>query len=833
MAAKVGSIIAELAVDDKKFTNALVRAGVKVKGFETDSNRSFQRAERGITGSFGKMSSAGQGFSASLTAAAAALKGGFVGALAGLGLSEIIGQVKQVARSVAEVGDQAKIAGVDVESFQELKFVAEQNRIGVDALADGLKELSLRADEFILTGAGSSAEAFQRLGYDAETLKEKLKEPSELFAEIIGRLQKFDEAARIRIADEVFGGAGGEKFVQLIDQGERGIRETIETARSLGLVMDEAIIAKAAEVDRQFNVVASTVGTALKGAIVDAAAALSSFIGSFRSFEEQTSTNLQAKQVEIAQKRLDLENEILALQGQQREENAALSSVAQSLGFAGTSSNGIGQQIAERQKQLEQLQRQDAEITNVLNARLPTTPTASASFIPPVITPTAPKSASGGSSQNDYQRQVEQIKQATDALRMENEALAQVSATTGNYEAAQAKARAEADLLVAAQKAGLEVTPELRARISDLASAYATAETESRRLAQSQEDAAQAAEDFRDGAKDITRGFIDDLRAGRSAAEALEYALDKIIDKLLDAALDGLFAAPTTGGGGNIFGNILGAIGSFLSLDGGGWTGPGAKDEPKGVVHGGEFVLTKRATERAGVGNLYALMNYLEAGTPGFASGGYVGTATFLPCRRHPHRTPGHGPQPAGASRCLRNVASTSNSAGHAPLTGNSAPLLKKSPGSNRRRSCNPVLLNTTKPFRAKSPTPWKGRADPMLSFSLASLRDMPLGPSLQEKASGSSSGECLVARFLVPVAEIEGAAIGYSFRDLERLRDMVGPEWLATVFAGLDQKDPTIIRSMSELGIRGAAADIALETLGLDKLAAYIAAALLLRLKR
>ncbi|MCK7388898.1 hypothetical protein L8O36_07745 [Enterobacter bugandensis] len=58
-------------------------------------------------------------------------------------------------------------------------------------------------------------------------------------------------------------------------------------------------------------------------------------------------------------------------------------------------------------------------------------------------------------------------------------------------------------------------------------------------------------------------------------------------------------------------------------FDSGGYTGGGGKYQPKGVVHGGEFVFTKEATSALGVGNLYALMR----GAQGYANGGYVGTA--------------------------------------------------------------------------------------------------------------------------------------------------------------------------------------------------------------
>jgi len=225
---------------------------------------------------------------------------GMIGGAAGLATSIIsastVAVVRDAANAIAAVGEEARRAGVSVEAFQELKFVAEQNRVAVDALTDGLKELNLRADEFIETGGGSAAEAFQRLGYSADKLKDKLKDPSALFTEIIGKLQDFDKAAQIRILDEVFGGAGGEQFLQLIRLGEEGIRDQIKAAHDLGLVMDKELVARAEEIDRRFNLITTTVGTNLKAAIVDAAGAFLSFTDSFRAFEKQQTGSLLYRQ---------------------------------------------------------------------------------------------------------------------------------------------------------------------------------------------------------------------------------------------------------------------------------------------------------------------------------------------------------------------------------------------------------------------------------------------------------------------------------------------------------------------------------------------------------
>lgn len=275
----------------------------------TEAQRAWERAEKKISDSHQKMrkgskqatdgmekdmqsfngklgqlvDSASQKFSGLGTA----FVGGIIGGLTAGGLSAIVARVGNIAGEIARVGDEAARAGLGIRTFQELKFVAEQNRVGVDALVDGIKELNLRADEWIITGGGSAAEAFKRLGFSATELRDKLQDPSKLFTEIIGKLKDLDRAAQIRIADEIFGGTGGEQFVQLIEQGEDGIARTIERAHELGLVLDADIIAKADEVDRKFNQWSATLSTNVKGAIVEIADAMTSFLDGFGTLENE------------------------------------------------------------------------------------------------------------------------------------------------------------------------------------------------------------------------------------------------------------------------------------------------------------------------------------------------------------------------------------------------------------------------------------------------------------------------------------------------------------------------------------------------------------------
>ena len=83
-----------------------------------------------------------------------------------------------------------------------------------------------------------------------------------------------------------------------------------------------------------------------------------------------------------------------------------------------------------------------------------------------------------------------------------------------------------------------------------------------------------------------------------------------------------LFNAMKSAFGGTSFGKFLGfADGGYVGYASGGYTGDGGKYTPAGVVHRGEYVITKEATSRLGIG----FLNHLNYGR-GYANGGAVGS---------------------------------------------------------------------------------------------------------------------------------------------------------------------------------------------------------------
>ena len=132
--------------------------------------------------------------------------------------------------AVAEIVQAQREAGIDVVDDGEF---GKRTRGAVDYgpwQSYAFSRLSGHQASDSVAGKGPASEAFQRLGYGAEELKTMLADPSDIMVEMIGRLGQLDRAAQIRVADEVFGGSAGERLVELIDEGEAGIRAMMDQA---------------------------------------------------------------------------------------------------------------------------------------------------------------------------------------------------------------------------------------------------------------------------------------------------------------------------------------------------------------------------------------------------------------------------------------------------------------------------------------------------------------------------------------------------------------------------------------------------------------------------
>lgn len=656
-------LMAKLGLDTSEFERGLDGSVRRVKGMEGTFSSAFSK----------------------LTGLGTAFAGGLVGGAVTAAVTALTSNIQETVKSIAAVGDEAKKSGLSLQAFQEWKYVAEQNRVGVDAMIDGFKELSLRADEWVTTGAGSAAESFQRLGFSAEDLKRRLKDPSELMLEIVRRLKSMDQAARIRIMDELFGGTGGEQFVQLIDKGDDGLRKLIARGHEVGAVLDAQMVQKAAEIDRRFDELSQRVSGFAKrlaveladlpfdvvetridelfsdektgrsilgdaaydklrelGALTDdqrqnvdvlrasyaglgdaaqavsielaAAASLADQLGDDALWEvlAQGSNDMRALAEQFANGTISGEEfaaRMEAIRGKSAEALGALQGIDRQ-GFEGViaSLGGLGKKLSDLIGSARTLKAElpgaTAEMTTgtgltVEQIDLPGTESAPSSSprpkaAPPMISENTeePKKPAGGAKSNRKSAQdlIAEISQQTAALDAEAKALIEAAGAGDVYGDKAEYAATKARLLTAMQQEGIKITPELAARIDDVARAYgASADAADKARQKLEEMQAQS-----EAGRDAMAGLFGSITGGvPGVMRALSGLLLQIAQVQLMNGAMGLLGA--SGGGG-----ITSVLGSLLtpSFDGGGYTGRGSRSggiDGKGgfpaILHPDETVI--------------------------------------------------------------------------------------------------------------------------------------------------------------------------------------------------------------------------------------------------
>ena len=233
--------------------------------------------------------------------------------------------------------------------------------------------------------------------------------------------------------------------------------------------------------------------------------------------------------------------------------------------------------------------------------------------------------------ESDYERVTKNLNERTETIKAETAAQAQLNPFVNDYGFAVEKARAKQELLNAAMKSKIPIDDKTIANMDEISTKLATASAESAKLAEAQEKMRQKLEAVKDASKDCTRTFIDGMIQGKNATDAANDALMRLGQRLLDAGLDAIYdkvftvkASPTSSGG------FLGGVGKLFGFDEGGFTGNGGKNEPKGIVHAGEYVFSQDAVKAIGVENLEAMHNQLK----GYSGGGLVGGS--IPAMRMP-----------------------------------------------------------------------------------------------------------------------------------------------------------------------------------------------------
>lgn len=567
---------------------------------------------------------------------------------------------KDVINSMDKIDEMTQKVGMSAEVLSSLGYAAKMSGVEVDSFNSAMIKFNKAVAE-AMTGTGRTADAFKAIGISVSELKGL--SPDEVLARVADKFAGFaDGANKTALAMAIFGKAGAD-MIPLLNAGSKGIAEMRKEADELGATVSTSAAAASAQfndnLDKMIikmksfvkgitsevlpvvnilmqtflagnslmNVIDAGMNLNLEGGLEGVGQQLARAELQYREADERDKARLKAK-VDAYRSAYDAMRTISG--GAVTAGTAALPQAPSMPDTAASKAGdaflkGLEQRVTKiKDGEIALLEMQAAE-KGVLQQALPLLAILSSN-----------KWSEGADKFNT-------------SLGMSNEALAfqasLVGKTAQEVELLTAKYRIEADLkrqiadltrsigtaddeTIAKMTANAEAAIAIQtAMITSRQQQERTMEYGMQRGFQSYIDnAGNAAKGVESAFLNAFRGMEDGLiqfaQTGKMSfgdfANAIIADIMRIYIRMAITGLIGQFAgAFSTTPGASSNPAYMGPAKPFAE---GGYTGDGGKYQPAGVVHAGEFVMTKEATSRIGVGNLYRMMR-------GYADGGLVGSA--------------------------------------------------------------------------------------------------------------------------------------------------------------------------------------------------------------
>jgi len=240
----------------------LAKSKKEIESRFADLGSALSGAFAGVSGNLGPLGNILQALGRTGTVAAVGLG---AAALAAKGL---FAAADQSIKYAAAINDTANRTGVAVEALQELRFAFADGGVAVEQTDDALEKLNQRIGD----AAGGSKEAaatFAALGVDIRDAAGNVRPVEAVLSDVADAFAAIkDPAARASAATDLFGRGLGASLIPVLAEGSQSFRDFAAEARRMGAVISAETVAKAAELDDQFEKLALTLKAKLAEALV-------------------------------------------------------------------------------------------------------------------------------------------------------------------------------------------------------------------------------------------------------------------------------------------------------------------------------------------------------------------------------------------------------------------------------------------------------------------------------------------------------------------------------------------------------------------------------------
>ncbi|MGU3495936.1 hypothetical protein ACLBXM_17990 [Xanthobacteraceae bacterium A53D] len=259
MATEMERLYVSMEANFARYEKALAKIERQTSGTTLRMQKRVTEMEAGMSSKFG----AAVAGIASVTGAATVL--------GGLSLVGIVGELRAAAEQFATIADIADRTGLGSEQVQELQYAAEMAGGSVEDMNGGLVRFTKGVSD-AARGTGDLGKVLEANGVALTDVNGKLKPSIDLFfeyADLIRGAKNPQDA--LNLATMAFGRSAGPGLVVALQQGAAGLKAAAKEGREFGIVIDDALIRKGAEIDDAFVRLARTIKVQVGSALVEGA----------------------------------------------------------------------------------------------------------------------------------------------------------------------------------------------------------------------------------------------------------------------------------------------------------------------------------------------------------------------------------------------------------------------------------------------------------------------------------------------------------------------------------------------------------------------------------
>ncbi|GAH40368.1 unnamed protein product, partial [marine sediment metagenome] len=253
--ANIGSLVADLMVNDAQFNRGLTRAAQKTKSFSAKSNRYLAKAQKKWD---------------SITKSVFSYRGALVAAASATALGYFIKRNLDAADIIGKTADKI---GITTGKLQEYRFMADRAGVDTAQLDKGLEQFVKRLGE-LKVGTGTLVTYLNKLDEEFKDQLIAAKSTNEALDIYMDKMTGLTSASDKAALSAAGFGRSGVSLVNIVRGGSEEVEKLRKTFKDLGLEIDENLIRNSEEANDRLTDLTTVIKTRLTSAVTTLAPAI-------------------------------------------------------------------------------------------------------------------------------------------------------------------------------------------------------------------------------------------------------------------------------------------------------------------------------------------------------------------------------------------------------------------------------------------------------------------------------------------------------------------------------------------------------------------------------